>query len=91
MKPYYLLALLPLVLAAPAHADDVSKNAGICAAYKAIVKHNLAEAARALQTATNQRLAENHARRWKEELKDNTMHAELLRQAVNACDAIGML
>jgi hypothetical protein len=45
----------------------------------------------ALETAPNQRLAQNYATRWKEEMKDEAMRKGLLHEAVKACDAIGML
>ena len=59
MKRYYALAQLPLVFDTPAHADEVSKNTGICTAYKIVAKDQ-AGAQRAMQTATNKRLANNH-------------------------------
>ena len=76
----------------PATADDVSKNAGICAAYKAVAKKPDADAA--LNTATNRQLANNHGMQWIKRMQaaGNGTPAQqgLIFEAASACRKIGL-
>lgn len=60
-----ILAALAAALALPAQADDekVSKNAGICMAYKVAAKEER-DAEQAMRTAPNKPLATNYGLEW---------------------------
>lgn len=74
----------------PANADDVSKNAGICAALKFALK-NEADADKALRTARNPQLAFTHGREWIRKMQQNTQdHDALFGDATRSCRKIGL-
>jgi len=76
-----------------AHAADVSADAGKCAAYKVVLKDKAA-GQRALNAATNKKLAENHfltfLKRMQEAGGDKAALRALASEGHAACDVVGV-
>ena len=92
-----ILAALATALGLPARADDmvVSRNAGICMAFKSVAKDGR-DAEQARRTAPNPRLAEDYGLNWMRRVKifgtngKGEIDQVFVNEGVTACRKIGI-